>query len=411
MVSRFEHAIGSRAFFPAAVFTVLILSFLSSPLQAATTSCDLGISPSSVNPSDYGANPGRITVFGQADGSGFDDNTYVQINCDAGGVLPAPVQALVRATRNAYSYGQYQFSGYCTYPVPSTDTSYQVSATVMPDGFPCTGASGTVLVKGAPGSAPAPAPTPVPSPAPVPSPVSGPPLRIPVPAPADPVPNSSAGNEQPPVFPGEEQSMTLTLASGWNMIGLPLDHISNFQSTCQAAYYSYDASSHAYAKLDSNWPLTLAPGIGVVAKAASACSITFSGTDSGSGSLRLSSGWNLVSPDTSAFLDMNNVQTDCNVLSGPWTYDRGAGRMVQASSFQPGTGYWIRAAGACSIVAVPNPNLPPAMPGPDTPAPSPQPAPPTGNTTPSPAPTPTPAPSPGYTPPSTGPGYVAPGSG
>ena len=477
-------------------------------IHATVTSCDLSLSANYLDPSAPGAFTNRVTVSGLANGAGFGANDYVQINCDTNNARPVPAASSFKSSQNTLTYSQYAYSDHCIYPVPSADTTYQISAAVMPDGFSC--GSATLTVKGSESSpastpipTPAPTPTPAPSPTPTPAPTvtpaptpapsppaapvstptpapstsgsapstrggyvppttgpgyvppgsggyippttgagympsgssntstpsapSSPPAPTPTPAPSTTqapasspptqtpssvpsgssctltcngqstvmqplVPSTSGAPSGVPTFPGQTQQVTLHLKAGLNVIGLPFPSLTGYSSNCQADFYTLNLTTQVFDKVDSNWTRSVSPGQGVLANTASACDITFSGTDSGQGQMTLNAGWNFFSPDSGAFSDWNNILTNCNVISGPWTYDPSLQTLVAAGSLSPGIGYLMEVQNACTIVATSHSSTVMTTP-PTAPATAPVPAPsPVATPTPSPAPVPPAAP-------------------
>ncbi|GEM_PF-2610653 len=104
----------------------------------SSSSCDITPSPAIVDiNNDYGQNPGRVTVFGSADGK-FNENTKVEINCNVDSILPGANENIV-AAKVTPSTSQLSYSGYCTYKTSSQDLDYKVGVTISLDDVVCSG--------------------------------------------------------------------------------------------------------------------------------------------------------------------------------------------------------------------------------------------------------------------------------
>lgn len=116
---------------------LIALALLSLPaIFASAASCDIAVSPATVSiDSDYSQNPGRVTVFGSADGK-FNENTKVEINCNVDGTLPGANLNIFPA-KVTPSASQLSYTGYCTYKASSKDIDYKVGVTVSLDDAVC----------------------------------------------------------------------------------------------------------------------------------------------------------------------------------------------------------------------------------------------------------------------------------
>lgn len=158
---------------------------------------------------------------------------------------------------------------------------------------------------------------------------------------------------------------------GWSIIGINAAD-GKIWDGCSAGnrkfkIYFFDAVNQRFRKsaLFGSNPKTYR-GLGIAVKTPNACAITIEKPAFLSAqTLKLEKGWNLVSVQTAGDLftdifDRSKVRNDCDVLSGPWRYDREVGKYVKEKGLQPGEGYWIKAGNTCTISV--SQDAPPALP-------------------------------------------------
>lgn len=126
-----------------------LLLVFSSLALAGDPYCDFQLNANAVD-----ASGGSVQVYGEALGSGFDSDTYIEVYCNTLDALPGPKVSKVRGSSSAFTASFIPYKAYCDFPAVAMDTSFQVSATVFPAGTPCKGVgSSYVFVKGSGGSA------------------------------------------------------------------------------------------------------------------------------------------------------------------------------------------------------------------------------------------------------------------
>jgi len=112
-------------------------------------SCDVKASRSYLPASDFFTdNTARMPVFGSASGS-FNDDTYVEIDCNVKNAKPEPLQKIVKA-KKTFTSSELHYSGDCKYSAQKENTKYAVSAKIYPGGVECVGAvdATTVSIEG-----------------------------------------------------------------------------------------------------------------------------------------------------------------------------------------------------------------------------------------------------------------------
>ncbi len=354
------------AFFP--------LVFSATPAGA---SCDIAIGTPYTE--DAGtATVTRVIVSGEASGSGFNADTRTQINCNSGNAKPAPLNTLVEAGKSAYTSSSLPYRGYCEYPPVTSDTTYSIGATLLPHNVPCK-ANGPLEVKieGSGAGKATEAPTATPATTPMPTQATA---ATPAPAPRPttaPTPTTGTGKVQPtpddgPALLDIPGAIHQVFRPGWSIIGIKAAG-GKLWDGCSGGdwrfrVYFFNAATQRFEKailFDSD-PRNLR-GRGMAVKTPESCAITIEKPSYLSAqTLQLAKGWNLVSVQTEGdafpdIFDRLKVRNGCDITGGPWRYDREAGKYVKERGFVPGVGYWVKAAGACSISV--SQDAPPELPG------------------------------------------------
>jgi hypothetical protein len=143
-------------------------------------------------------------------------------------------------------------------------------------------------------------------------------------------------------------SQSVPLASGWNMVSVPAGtpmSASSLKAQCPSSsdVWAYDQASTSYVAAD-----TLLPGVGYWFKSNSACSFSVSGPII-LNIPSLKAGWNLIGAlaTSTAFSSMKG---SCVVTSGPWKYNTATANYEQATTLEPGYGYWIEVQSDCNLL-------------------------------------------------------------
>ncbi|MBI4052724.1 MAG: hypothetical protein HY394_01675 [Candidatus Diapherotrites archaeon] len=380
---------------------------------ASAASCDVSATPAIVDiDNDYGANAGRVTVFGEGLAGGFNGNTKVEVNCNAGNALPGANEDAVTARIAAYTSTTLSYSGaYCTYKASGKDVDYKVSAKIFLDDVVCSGgycftditckngandyAAVTVKASSKAGTAPAPAPSPAPAPTPPAQDTSckngtvwdrtgyilcgceG--LYACGAAP----PNGKTCNgglvvdstgrcfKQAQAATGTERELRFALDWTWSLVGVPYAEISSENHSCVSKFYYYDKENGKYRKVTDLKDKSLI-GKGLWAKRASPksasgdCTIKYTGKFLSEQAIALKKGWNLISIQTEKSFDTAK-NTSCSILKGPLTYsgfiENGKPQgYYKRDQLNAGTGYWIKVADDCILGSEDGEEAPPAAP-------------------------------------------------
>ena len=203
---------------------------------------------------------------------------------------------------------------------------------------------------------PIPAPQPAPAPSPLPN-VTTP--TTPAPGPlggtvnADTVlPTSPLVEPLPPLFPEPQQLVyTLNMRRGWNLFSVPFGlNINSATTTC--AFYPSNIFAYLPAALNTTrgsyeHPSSLGVGKGYWFRTYNACTVTLSGEPEEEFQLSLNAGWNTISVPRSVAL--SDLESDCNIVRGPYEYDNAARRWNKAESLEPLKGYFVKVSGACTL--------------------------------------------------------------
>ena len=135
----------------------------------------------------------------------------------------------------------------------------------------------------------------------------------------------------------ENVFLAVEYAPGWNMVGLPLEVEDTYYQTLfpdafNNALYSFDGS---YSPVEY-----LAPGTGYLIRLSVGGPVEFSGTTIDELTISLTEGWNLISGiSTSLSVDVF-YNSGLVVSNGIYAFD---GTYYNASTIDPGMGYWVRA--------------------------------------------------------------------
>lgn len=97
---------------------------------AAEIKCEFQLSSNNVGLHE------SVSIIGEATGSEFDSNTKVEVNCNALNIEPF-VGLPTSATSTAYSASYYPFKARCGFLGVSQDTTYQITATLLPQNIAC----------------------------------------------------------------------------------------------------------------------------------------------------------------------------------------------------------------------------------------------------------------------------------
>ncbi len=152
----------------------------------------------------------------------------------------------------------------------------------------------------------------------------------------------------------EERSISSTLSSGWNLVGLPVQPADSsvtvlFPNATPNTLFSYNGS---YVNASS-----LQAGKGYWINMPAAETVTIAGQSIDNLAIGLQSGWNLIS-DISCPIALNNISDPNNIIV-PGTFFGFNGAYVSVDSLKPGNAYWVNtnAAGQitldCASVDVP----------------------------------------------------------
>lgn len=184
---------------------------------------------------------------------------------------------------------------------------------------------------------------------------------------ADPCLNHSAPTTKPP----ERETFTLNLKKGWNMVSTPVigtglckkgkvcpavitDGADITSTTCLPAKLWHYANSkyNFYGELAPDvytaaGGAVFGPG-GFWVKAVQDCKIELSASQKNFKPMNLQPGWNQIGAfyETTAF---SVVKADCVVLSGPWHYNALTKKYEKVSILEPGEGYFVKVASACTL--------------------------------------------------------------
>jgi len=143
---------------------------------------------------------------------------------------------------------------------------------------------------------------------------------------------------------GESQSMPVSYIEGWNLIGLPLaadvsDYLELFPDALEGTLYAYDGIYQQATQLmvgNGYWLRFSQQGVSSV-----------SGSPVSSLSISLSEGWNLMSGISSS-VSVGDISDPGGILI-PGTLYGYNGTYYDASSTEPGSGYWVRASSSGEI--------------------------------------------------------------
>ena len=153
------------------------------------------------------------------------------------------------------------------------------------------------------------------------------------------------------------QKIALNLKKGWNQVSVPtgysvsLSDIAQKCSVTSAWYYDTALGQYSAATTFGNGTA------GAWMKAGSDCTYELDAPYASTWSVPLKAGWNMIGTPVST-VQFSDYAGNCQVTSGPWNYSPSAGQYAQSSMLEPGKGYWVNVAGACTLGA----NMPPGTP-------------------------------------------------
>ena len=159
--------------------------------------------------------------------------------------------------------------------------------------------------------------------------------------------SSNGGSATLPVtltVSGETQSMPVTYFDGWNLIGLPLaadetNYLSLFPDALEGTLYAFDGIYQEVSQL--------MVGGGYWLRFSQQGSSSIEGSLVNSLSISLSEGWNMISGISSSIAESDISDPNSILITGTlYGYN---GTYYNASSIDPGNGYWIRAGSSGSI--------------------------------------------------------------
>ncbi len=305
-----------------------------SPTNVVAT-CDITKSPSTIYASDFTfSNDGlvRVTVYGYGEGK-FSDETSVKIDCNSDNAKPESKEKTISA-RITPSPSSLSYTSSCYYKQPETETKYRVSATINPDKSTCKPLStgdDIILIPG-----------------------SGKKERVKEEEKKNETEKSETKNDSdnPPEVPNDETTFKLIISPKFSFIGLPYAESRLIKSSCDDfKAYTYNSIEKKYVKVNLKSALSdpvSYSGKGIIVKAPSECKAEFSGEFVSEQTLKLESGWNLISFQK-IFTDDDNYATNCKFLSPYWEYDSKKKEYQESKNWAPGKAYWVRVKEKCFI--------------------------------------------------------------
>ena len=165
------------------------------------------------------------------------------------------------------------------------------------------------------------------------------------------------GTAAPPRPPASTPRVKLDFRAGWNQVSVPTGYIvslSDIQQKCSvtSAWY-YDTALGQYSAATAFGNGTA----GAWMKAGSDCTYELDAPYASTWSVPLKAGWNMIGAPVST-AQFSDYAGDCKVTSGPWNYSPSQGQYAQSSMLEPGKGYWVKVASACTLGT----NTPPGTP-------------------------------------------------
>ena len=167
------------------------------------------------------------------------------------------------------------------------------------------------------------------------------------------------GGSTPGIPAPPAEKMAISLKQGWNQVSVPTGYIvslSDIQQKCgvTSAWY-YDTALGQYEAATSFSGGTA----GAWMKAGSDCTYELDAPYASTWSVPLKAGWNMIGAPAGG-ATLTSVAGDCSIASGAWNYAPSAGQYIYSSSLEPGKGYWVKVAGACTLQGTGD--MPPAAP-------------------------------------------------
>jgi len=147
------------------------------------------------------------------------------------------------------------------------------------------------------------------------------------------------------------EGVTIVLAKGWNQISVPAKRleVSELAEKCDISenVWYYNSASKQYEKVS----YLGAGSIGYWVKANADCKYTIDSpylAPASDGAFNLKAGWNMIGAPLSATA-ISNMAGDCKITSGPWNYSPAASQYTYSEKLEPGKGYWVKVASACTL--------------------------------------------------------------
>ncbi len=162
------------------------------------------------------------------------------------------------------------------------------------------------------------------------------------------VPTSITSTIIPPAPPSTIINYNVSFKPGWNLFSVPVNYVTNINYNEPNACNQNDFNGGPFTYSNGEYvnSYNIYGGVGYFVYDNTACNIDFEGPAM-SKNTSLSKGWNIFG--VASATQFSAIEGNCNIVSGPFSYDQSSNAYYSATSLVPGVGYFVYVGASCTL--------------------------------------------------------------